>query len=370
MIKKKRLDVMHISSHYPPDIGGLELAHYNIVKEQLLANESVEVVTGKGQNKKYPNQENLKRFKRYIIHRCTLISPKLFFYLLKTDKHIYFVHYGTPMLAEIGYIISRLKSSKLVIFIHMDAEGSTNFARFLLHIYHITIIKFIFKRADALIVPTYSYREHISKKYRIKREKIHTVLYGLEVNKFLSIKKSKHDGFNILFVGNLKIQKNIPLLINAFNLLANEFENMNLIIVGSGRQEEYIKTLTSTKKYNNRIQFIGKVSNDKVPEFYKKADLFVLPSFIESAGIVILEAFAAQVPVIATKCLGVVNLIGNERGILTKNNNVESLMEAIKDVYHRNVNVEEMVKKAYNFVKFNSWSKMTEEINKILRNLR
>lgn len=82
-----------------------------------------------------------------------------------------------------------------------------------------------------------------------------------------------------------------------------------------------------------------------------------------------MEAFAAKVPVVATKCLGVIDLIGNGRGILVKNNDVLSLVEGIKKIYLKKVNVEKMINKAYDFVKSNSWKQMTERINEILRKL-
>lgn len=63
---------------------------------------------------------------------------------------------------------------------------------------------------------------------------------------------------SILLVGNLKIQKNVPLLINAFDILANKFKDMNLIIVGSGREEKSIKFLASRKKNQNTFILLAR----------------------------------------------------------------------------------------------------------------
>lgn len=370
MIEKKRIDIIHISCYYPPDIGGLELAAGNIVNEQLMNNEVVQVATGKDRNIKYQSENHIIRFNRYKILGKITVVPRLFLYLLKTNKKIYYIHYGPPLLSEIGFIISKLKNKKIVIHIHLDAEGTTSLRKFLLNLYHKTIIRFILKRTDAIIVPTRSYKLYISKKYGVKESQIHCVPYGINVEDFSQVRKIEHGGFNILFIGNLKIQKNIPLLINAFDKLANEFNDMNLYIIGSGSEEKNLKLLASKKKSHNNIHFIGKIVHENLPEYFKNIDLFVLPSLNESAGIVILEAFAAKVPVVATKCLGVVDLIGNNRGILVKNNDVESLIKGIKKVYYNEVNILKMINKAYDFVNKNgSWKNITKRINNILRKL-
>ena len=61
----------------------------NIVKEQLLTNDNVQVVTGKHRKKRYPKQDHVKKRNRFEIFDTIFIIPKLLSYLLKTNKRIY-----------------------------------------------------------------------------------------------------------------------------------------------------------------------------------------------------------------------------------------------------------------------------------------
>ena len=353
---KDKLDLIYITSHFPPDIGGLETTMGEMVKENLKFKDRVMVVTGKDKTKDYFKEDHVVRFNRFEILRNLFIIPRLFLYLLKTNYEIYYVHYGNPPLLEIGFFISKIKLRKFVIHVHLDLFGSTKVTKFLFKIYNQTIVRFMLKSADAIITPTNSYRIYISKKYSIDRKKIHYSMPTINKQRYLHLKKQTHNGYNILFVGGLRTQKNVPLLINAFDILASKYGDINLLIVGTGIQEQEIKSLAFKKKNSDRILFIGQVSHNELPEYYMKSDLFALSSLTESAGIVILEAFAAKVPVVATKCLGVIDLIGKDRGVLVKNGDVKSLAEGIEKVYLKKVNVQKIVEKAYNYVNNYSWT--------------
>lgn len=78
------------------------------------------------------------------------------------------------------------------------------------------------------------------------------------------------------------------------------------------------------------ITFIGKVPNEKVPEYMGASDVFVLPSLSESFGIVNLEAMASGLPIIATNVRGLPEIIKNgENGFLVEPKNPEGIAEKV-----------------------------------------
>lgn len=136
---------------------------------------------------------------------------------------------------------------------------------------------------------------------------------------------------NFIFVGRLVEVKNLKLLVNVFNALPD----LHLDIVGFGEQEQELKEISK-----DNIRIVGAVDNKKLPHYYQKADVFILPSKSETWGLVVEEALNNGCPVIVS------NRVGCRESIVTRNVGVvfeydkpDSLKEAIdkirkKDYYN------------------------------------
>ncbi|WP_367996731.1 glycosyltransferase family 4 protein [Haloferax volcanii] len=108
---------------------------------------------------------------------------------------------------------------------------------------------------------------------------------------------SSEHKFSLLFVGNLVERKGLILLIDAVDELSKGYD-IELTIIGSGKDEDRFRSRVKEVGLDDRINFVGYV--DDLAPYYRGADLFVLPSFSESFGIVYLEAMACGTPVIGT----------------------------------------------------------------------
>ena len=130
---------------------------------------------------------------------------------------------------------------------------------------------------------------------------------------------------NFLYVGRLVEEKNLPLLIAAFN----ELPDLTLNIIGFGELETYLKNLVKS----DNIHFLGAVDNKKLPSFYQQNDVFVLPSKSETWGIVIDEALNNGMPVIVSSHVGCKeDLINDGTGIVFESDNKKSLKNAINKI--------------------------------------
>ena len=92
----------------------------------------------------------------------------------------------------------------------------------------------------------------------------------------------------------LSAQKNPLLIAECFFELSKIRADCDLIWVGIGEMEEYLKQYFCAQGIMNRVQFLG--SRDDVPELMKISDLFLFPSLFEGLGIVLIEAQAAGIP--------------------------------------------------------------------------
>lgn len=135
-------------------------------------------------------------------------------------------------------------------------------------------------------------------------------------------------------VGSFKEQKNHALLISAFEKAAKIKDDIRLDLVGSGKLEPQIARLIKDKGLQDKVHMLGNTS--KVAQELVSHDCFVLSSDFEGMPNALMEAMSVGLPCISTKCpTGPSELIGDdERGILVKVGDVDSLSKAMIEVYN------------------------------------
>lgn len=143
-----------------------------------------------------------------------------------------------------------------------------------------------------------------------------------------SVTIEKKDELIIGTVGRLEKVKGIEYLLLAMTIILTKFPNTKLEIIGDGSQTNELKKITENLGISNSVRFLGKFA-DVIP-FYKRMDIFVLPSVLEGFGIVILEAMAMGIPVVATDVDGIKEVVLNgESGILVPPKNHEAIANAV-----------------------------------------
>ncbi|MDQ1297242.1 MAG: hypothetical protein QG611_1223 [Bacteroidota bacterium] len=149
-----------------------------------------------------------------------------------------------------------------------------------------------------------------------------------DIERFESINSSPEEILNIGFLGGLSsANKGLDILLKSVTLLQGK--KFTLHIGGDGTlMDRFIKISEDSGIKDNCI-FYGKVIRDDIHEFFSKLDIFVLPSRYETFGIVLIEAMACGIPVIATKCGGPQEIVTSETGYLIEKDNPRELAEAI-----------------------------------------
>lgn len=112
---------------------------------------------------------------------------------------------------------------------------------------------------------------------------------------------ARRDGsFVVMFAGRLAPEKNIPLLLGAVARLTREVPNAELWIAGEGELRRELEKEAHALGIGERTSFLGQLSRVELANRYSAADVFVLPSLIETQGLVLMEAMGYAKPVIAT----------------------------------------------------------------------
>lgn len=138
--------------------------------------------------------------------------------------------------------------------------------------------------------------------------------------------------FTFKALGSLQKIKGYDLLIKAFALVKKRYSNCRLIIGGCGEEKDNLKKLSKNLCLNNSVIFQGYIDPNDRTLFFENTSAFICSSHTETFSIVIVEALACGIPVVATKCGGPEDLINVENGYLVEKNNVSALASGMMKI--------------------------------------
>jgi glycosyltransferase involved in cell wall biosynthesis len=197
------------------------------------------------------------------------------------------------------------------------------------------ISRLVLTSADAVIALT----EHMKREMqKTSNRSIHVIPTGVDPSRFEGVSKDHardklHLGQEakvIIYVGRLCPIKGLEYLIKAMRLIKDEENDARLVLVGEGEERGHLEGLVSQLGLKECTTFTGKVPNEAVPEHMAAGNVFVLPSLSEGFPLVVLEAMAAGLPIVATNVGGIPEFIVNaENGFLVEPKDPEQIAEKV-----------------------------------------
>lgn len=195
------------------------------------------------------------------------------------------------------------------------------------------IIRFLCNHSDAVLVPGTLHREYFHKRLNVPSEKIFIMPNVSNINGNADLSQKNHSIKKILYVGRLIERKGVNYLLEAYKKL--NLENVELIIVGSGDEEEKLKQYVKDNQLKN-VTFTGKINNEELERYYNESNLVVVPSVNEGMGdpwvFVLNEAMYYYNPIIATTAVGAAPDMIMDNGFIVPEKDSDSLKEAIERV--------------------------------------
>ncbi|HJU73873.1 MAG TPA: glycosyltransferase family 4 protein [Gemmatimonadaceae bacterium] len=190
----------------------------------------------------------------------------------------------------------------------------------------------VWRRLDQRIAVSEAARESVA--YRMGEDPIHIVPNGTDVHVFERAVPAKlPKGRTMLFVGRLEPRKGFPIAVRAFARLAQQYDDVQLIVVGEGVEREAVEMLS--RKLRSRVHLLGRVSDRLLPGYYAAADVFIAPALgSESFGIVLVEAMAAGVPIVASDIAGYREVVRHRReALLVPSGDPAALADAVGQLF-------------------------------------
>lgn len=199
-----------------------------------------------------------------------------------------------------------------------------------------------FNWAQNITTPSHDLKKQLIKIFKIRQEKIKVIPNILDTNHFTPKNNITNNNFDILHVGRFERAKGVETLIKAFICLAKTYKDIHLTCIGYERGTSFEKCKNYLIKENliDYVSFKGFVDYEKLPEFYSKTDIVVVPSEIyESFSYTVAQGMACGKPVVASSIGGIPETLNSGKsGVLFDAGNVQDLIEKIESLYLNETN--------------------------------
>ena len=234
------------------------------------------------------------------------------------------VHAHFTDMGCIASVLKRKKSLPLVITEHSSIMGREEVPESTLR-----MAKKGYAAADCLIAVSGELSAKILQHTGMESRVIQNII---DPEVFLKCPKQEHTGFRFISVSNLIPRKRIGLLIDAFARVRRNAPEACLDIVGDGEERAMLEEKVTSYGLTDAVSFAGGLPRPEVAEHLAAADAFVLPSELETFGVVYAEAMMAGLPVIATTCGGPQDFVKDFTGLLGAYDTEETLAEAMEQM--------------------------------------
>lgn len=252
--------------------------------------------------------------------------------------------YGQRLDVIFPYLLYNKKCTSVCIS-HGNINNSIKLKRgFLSWLVFQLIEKYTIKRLQLLITVDPKNRDYYKCKYPKMESKIHYLPIGVDLKKFHPMNKENlrkkynfsFDDKVILYIGRIEAEKNIKLILDSFLEVKSEIKSSRLIIVGSGREENWAKEYVAKKGIPDVI-FWGNIKHEIMPKVINLANVLVLASFFEGSPTVVKEALACNVPVVSTNVGDLITVLKKFHGCYIAQNNVNDFTTKVKLVLRNNI---------------------------------
>lgn len=194
-----------------------------------------------------------------------------------------------------GWLIARHFRVPLHIQVHTDIFNPHFYRHSLLNRIRVALAAFLLRRAVRIRVVS----ERIAQSMPTGVPATVLPIY-VDFTRFAALPRTKHPRFKValLYVGRLEQEKRVDLAVRTLARARNAGHDAGLTIVGDGRESKNARALARSLGVEQFVEFVGR--RDDIGPYLSQADAVLVPSVYEGYGLVIVEALAAGIPVIAT----------------------------------------------------------------------
>ena len=299
--------VVLVSAYYPPHLGGQEVVVQDLANRLHAAGVSVEVVTsdlGATKGVTVEGGVRVTRLKSFQFAHGAII-PSLFFWLVKHVKEdtVVHLHAGQLFTPEPVWLAAKFAKFKYILHFHSDMARSGPMGIFLPP-YKRIFLPLPIRDAAITVVLRDDRKLELMREFPNNRGVL--VMSNGVTDDFYEVPRNTDESTGrLLFVGRLSPHKNVAGLLEALALSNAE---LGVDIIGDGECRKELAELAVAKNLPG-VTFHGRLSREEIKQFYATCGAFILPSIADQQPMVLLEAMACRVPIIASKVNAMSNTI-------------------------------------------------------------
>ena len=325
------LRILHLGKYYAPDRGGIETVVETLCRGERPVAETRALVLNKVNRTIDETLDDVpvRRVGSVATVGAVSVAPSLPMWLARADADVLVLHEPNPM-ALLAYAIAR-PATPLIVWMHSEVIRP----RLQYRLFYKPLLDFALRRAQRIVVASPPMLNipalaHYQRKCTVIPYGLECARYRLSHNTGSRVQeiRARKTAPIILFVGRLVPYKGVDVLLRAVEGLDAE-----TIIVGDGPSRMSLMALAYDSGLQDKVRFVGDVSDADLLAWYHACDIFVLPSVTrqEAFGMVQLEAMLCGHPVVSTKLeTGTSWVNQHERtGVVVKPGDVSELRDAL-----------------------------------------
>jgi glycosyltransferase involved in cell wall biosynthesis len=359
--------------------GGGEIAVYNLAVNMASRGHEISVFTSSANSRDSVDAYDgitVYRYATRVTVQSTSISPGIF---LKPQKYPLDIVHGHLTVPPASYAAAlHAKRRKLPLILTYHSEQQSDWGSLLRRtgasLDNTLIKRALFPSAKAII----SFSEYyITQSKLLGAFKDKTVFlpngvspadYDIPISRDEARVKLglPSQGQVLLFVGALSPHKNPDLLVKALPKVLSVFPEATLVLVGDGPMRADLEEMADKLGVRASVRFPGIVDSSMMPLHYRSADAFVLPSTVETFGLVVLEACASGLPVIVSSLPTFRTMVEDGiNGIIVENQDESAFAEAMIQLLGDDELGKTMSQNAKQRANDFSWQRIAEETEEL-----
>jgi len=213
-----------------------------------------------------------------------------------------------------------------------------------------------------IITPSFNSLKDIAKDFKCNKSNITVIHNGLDVDIFIPYENIKRDPVRLITTASADVPlKGLDYTLKALSLLKNEFNDINLTVIGKLKKDGHTSRLINQLGISESIKFKTNLTKKEIAEEYAKSSVAIVSSLYEGFGYPVIEAMSCSTPLIAANTSSIPELIGDYATLIPPRD-TKSLTKSIKHIINNYDQYKSISKKGREHVikKFN-WSKITDE---------
>lgn len=323
------MKIVQVTPRYPPHTGGVE-KHVKKISERLVKRGHDVTIFSADNGSEVPadsidNGVQVQRFQSLSPDNAFYIAPQIARAIRYTDADIVHVHnyHALPLFfAALG-----VTDECFIVTTHYHGESASRYRDILLSFYR-PFGKWAMRQADEIIAVSEWESKRLWEDYDIDATVIPN---GVNVERFTKAEPEMQKRPYLLCVGRLEEYKGVQHVIQAVSKLPE----YDLIVAGSGAYRNELERIAQQEDVSDRVEFLGYVDDDRLPELYAGAEVYVTMSEFEAYGMTVAEALAAETPCVIRKEGALRDWMTTEGVIGVAEPNIETIVEGVKEACNR-----------------------------------